>query len=347
MNPPRKIIHVDMDAYYAAIEQRDNPEYRGKPLIVGGMPNSRGVVATCSYEARKFGIHSGMSSKIAYYKCPQAIFALPHFEVYTQVSEQIRGIFYEYTDLVEPLSLDEAFMDVTVNKKNIQYATQIAKEIRARIFQVTGLTASAGVSYNKFLAKVASDFRKPDGLTVIIPEKAEQFIEALPIRKFFGVGKVTEKRMQELGIFTGADLKKWDRTKLAEHFGSMADYFYEIARGIDERPVDNNWIRQSYGREETFEEDISDLEQLRQTFSRLTEDIVRYLNEENTKGKTIKIKVRYDNFETISKQKSLDEAVSDQETILQTAYQLLAKTAAGERKVRLLGVAVTNLCSLI
>lgn len=339
----RKIIHVDMDAYYASIEQRDHPEYRGKPVIVGGPPHSRGVVATCSYEARKFGIHSAMASKIAYRKCPQAIFVLPRFEVYTAVSQQIRDIFYEYTDLVEPLSLDEAFLDVTTNKKNIIYATQIAKEIRQKIFAVTGLTASAGVSYNKFLAKIASDFRKPNGLTVITPDKAESFIETLPVRKFFGVGKVTEKRMNELGIFTGADLKKLSQEQLAEYFGNMGEYFYEIARGIDERPVESNWVRQSYGREETFEEDISNLTEIRDIFKKLAGEVAASLLEEKTKGKTVKIKVRYANFETLTRQKSLPAPISDQETIFQNAITLLSKTEVGQRKVRLLGVAVTGL----
>jgi DNA polymerase-4 len=341
--PIRKIIHVDMDAYYASIEQRDHPEYREKPVIVGGPPHSRGVVATCSYEARKFGIHSAMASKIAYRKCPQAIFVLPRFEVYTAVSQQIRDIFYEYTDLVEPLSLDEAFLDVTTNKKNIIYATQIAKEIRQKIFEFTGLTASAGVSYNKFLAKIASDFRKPNGLTVITPDRAESFIETLPVRKFFGIGKVTEKRMNELGIFTGADLKKWKKEQLAEYFGNMGEYFYEIVRGIDERPVENNWIRQSYGREETFEEDILDITEIRDIFRRLSEEVAISLQKEKTSGKTVKIKVRYANFETLTRQKSLPSPINDQKTIFQNALTLLNKTEVGKRKVRRLGVAITGL----
>lgn len=343
MNSIRKIIHVDMDAYYASIEQRDHPEYRGKPVIVGGPPHSRGVVATCSYEARKFGIHSAMASKLAYRKCPQAIFVSPRFEVYNAVSQQIRDIFHEHTDLVEPLSLDEAFLDVTTNKKNILYATRIAKEIRQKIFEVTGLTASAGVSYNKFLAKIASDFRKPNGLTVITPDKAESFIETLPVRKFFGIGKVTEKKMNELGIFTGADLKKWTKEQLAEYFGNMGKYFHEVVRGIDERPVENNWIRQSYGREETFEEDISDLAEIRDIFKKLAREVAISLEEKKTKGKTIKIKVRYDNFETLTRQKSLPTPISDQKTIFQNALALLSKTELGQRKVRLLGVAVTGL----
>lgn len=332
-----------MDAYYAAIEERDHPEYRGKPLIVGGPPQSRGVVATASYAARKFGIHSGMPSKTAYQKCPQAIFVLPHFDVYTKVTEQIRAIFFEYTDLVEPLSLDEAFLDVTVNKKNIESATQIAKEIKDKIFKTTGLTASAGVSYNKFIAKVASDYHKPNGLTIVPPHKAQSFIESLAIRKFFGIGKVTEQKMHTLGIYTGADLKKRSQEDLIEHFGKAGAYFYDIARGIDDSPVITDWVRKSYGREETFEQDIDAMAQIKDVISRLTEDVVGYLHEEKTKGKTVHLKVRYDNFETITRQKSLPVAVDDKETILQAAFQLLEKSEAGKRKIRLLGVSVSNL----
>ena len=262
MELQRKIIHIDMDAFFAAVEQRDNPELRGKPVIVGGDPGGRGVVATCSYEARRFGIHSAMSCARAYRLCPQARFVPPRFEAYRTVSLQIREIFHQYTDLVEPLSLDEAFLDVTDNKPAIQSATWVAQEILQKIKQVTGLTASAGVSYNKFLAKIASDMHKPDGLTVVTPEQAKAFIEVLPVRRFHGVGRVTEKRMQTLGILTGADLKKRPQQELDKNFGKAGQYYYQIARGIDLRPVLPNRVRKSIGKETTLSEDIADRGQI-------------------------------------------------------------------------------------
>ncbi len=235
--PFRKIIHVDMDAFFAAVEQRDNPELRGKPVIVGGRPGGRGVVSTCSYEARKFGVHSAMPTNEAYRLCPHGIFVNANFAAYKEASEIVRNIFFDYTDLVEPLSLDEAFLDVTENHKGNPSATLIAKEIRARIFEETQLTASAGVAPNKFIAKVASDFNKPDGLTIITPEKMEAFLEELDIKKFFGVGKATQKKMHALGIKTGADLKKWTEIDLVKAFGKSGRYYYKIVRGIDNREV--------------------------------------------------------------------------------------------------------------
>jgi len=242
-----------MDAYYASVEQRDRPEFKGKPVIVGGDPKSRGVVAACSYEARKFGIHSAMASSTAYRLCPDAVFIRPRFDMYRAVSTQIREIFYEYTDLVEPLSLDEAFLDVTENYKGMPSATIIAKEIKREIYRRTGgLTASAGISFNKFLAKVASDINKPDGITVITPEMADEFIDRLPIRKFFGVGKVTEEKMLNLGIKTGADLKQYRKEQLIQLFGKSGNYFYDIAHGLDDRPVQPNRIRKSMGKETSY-----------------------------------------------------------------------------------------------
>ena len=235
--PARKIIHIDMDAFYASVEQRDNPALKGKPVAVGG-DYSRGVVAAASYEARKFGVYSAMSSAMAKIKCPQLIFVNPRFDVYRSVSNQIREIFIEYTDLVEPLSLDEAFLDVTVNKKNIQSATIIAGEIKQRILETTGLTASAGISINKFLAKVASDYQKPDGLFVIRPEDAERFVEQLPVEKFFGVGKVTSRKMKQMGIIKGFDLKRFDVQELIRKFGKVGAFYYDMARAIDTRPVE-------------------------------------------------------------------------------------------------------------
>jgi DNA polymerase-4 len=258
----RKIIHIDMDAFYAAIEQRDNPALKGKPVIVGGDPDRRGVVSTCSYEARKFGVRSAMPSRTAMRLCPDAVLLYPRFEAYSKASKQVMSIFAEYTDLIEPLSLDEAFLDVTENKKNIPSATVIAMEIKRKIFEITGLTASAGVSYNKFLAKTASEINKPDGIAVIIPSEAEVFLEKLPIGKFFGIGKVSEKKMISLGITSGLELKATPLDKLVKHFGKNGRFYYDIVRGIDWRPVEPLRERKSYGREITLDEDILDVDPL-------------------------------------------------------------------------------------
>jgi len=258
----RKIIHIDMDAFYASVEQRDHPQLRGKPVIVGGDPGSRGVVATCSYEARRFGIHSAMSSARAYRLCPQAIFVRPRFDVYRAVSAQIREIFHQHTDLVEPLSLDEAYLDVTENKQQIASATWVAREILQQIYKQTALTASAGVSYNKFLAKLASDIDKPAGLTVVTPEQAEAFIGQLPVRRFHGIGRVTEKKLLARGIASGADLRRCSLAELEHLFGSAGQYFYDIARGIDTRPVVPNRVRKSIGKETTLAEDCASVDQM-------------------------------------------------------------------------------------
>ena len=247
MDEIKKIIHIDMDAFYASVEQRDNPELRGKPVIVGGDPHSRGVVATCSYEARAYGIHSAMPAKIAQKRCPYAIFVRPRFDVYREVSEQIRDIFHRYTDLVEPLSLDEAFLDVTNPKIPIKYATTIAKFIKRDILIETGLSASAGVSYNKFLAKLASDYQKPNGFTVIMPGDAQQFLDKLPIEKFFGIGKVTSKTLKTLGIKNGYDLRQMSLYDLEKIFKSRGYFYYNFARGIDNRPVEPYRERKSVG----------------------------------------------------------------------------------------------------
>ncbi len=339
----RKIIHVDMDAYYASVEQRNNLKLRGKPVIVGGDPRSRGVVAACSYEARKFGIHSAMASSIARRLCPHAIFIRGNFDEYIAVSEQIREIFLEYTDLVEPLSLDEAYLDVTENMHGITYATRIACEIRSRILEKTRLTASAGVSYNKFLAKVASDFRKPDGLTVITPEMAAEFIDALPIGKFYGIGKVTEKKMLELGIRTGADLKRIPRDTLIGMFGRVGDYYYDIAHGIDDRAVEPDYIRKSIGKEVTLQEDISDRALMHGVLDSLAVRVARALEEHGSKGRTITLKVKYADFQSISRSITLNEFVDSVEILLENAKSLLEKTEAGWKKVRLLGISVSNL----
>ncbi len=332
-----------MDAFYAAVEQRDNPELRGKPVVVGGDPNSRGVVSTCSYEARKFGIHSAMAARQAFLLCPHAIFVRPRFVAYKEASRQIRAIFHEYTDLVEPLSLDEAFLDVTENKKGIQSATRIACEIKNRIRQVTGLTASAGVSYNKFLAKVASDMDKPNGLTVVPPGQGEEFVANLPIRKFHGVGTVTEGKMLSLGIKTGADLKKWTVEELNRHFGKAGAHYFNIARGIDDRPVEPSRVRKSVGKEVTLGRDISDIGQMLEILENLSGRVAEYLQGHGDKGCTITVKVKYHDFRLVTRSITLPEPIDSVGKIMDEVPELLKKTDAGKRKVRLLGVSVSNL----
>jgi DNA polymerase-4 len=343
MQPMRKIIHIDMDAFYASVEQRDRPEIKGKPVIVGGDPNSRGVVAACSYEAREFGIHSAMASATAYKLCPEAVFIRPRFDAYRAVSSEIRVIFYEYTDLVEPLSLDEAFLDVTENFKGMPSATLISREIKKKIYEKTGkLTASAGVSFNKFIAKVASDVNKPDGITVITPEMADEFIDKLPIRKFFGVGKVTEEKMLNLGIQTGADLKKFKKEQLIELFGKSGSYFYDIAHGMDERPVDPNRIRKSIGKETTLVEDIDDTDQMLEILEDIAVRLEDSLIKREAKGRTITLKIKYFDFQSITRSVTIDEAVDNASVIMKFVKPLLSKTEAGKKKVRLLGISVSN-----
>jgi DNA polymerase-4 len=341
--PIRKIIHIDMDAFYASVEQRDRPEFKGKPVIVGGDPQSRGVVAACSYEARKSGIHSAMPSVTAYRLCPDAVFVRPRFDVYREVSAQLREIFYEYTDLVEPLSLDEAFLDVTENHKGMPSATLIARELKKMIFQRTGgLTSSAGVSFNKFLAKVASDINKPDGITVITPERADEFMDSLPIRKFFGVGKVTEEKMLTLGIKTGADLKKHRKEQLIQMFGKSGTYFYDIAHGFDHRPVEPNRIRKSIGKETTFSEDLDDTEQMIEILEDIAAKLENALIKKDAKGRTITLKVKYFDFQSITRSITVDEAAESASVIMKYVKPLLAKTEAGDKKVRLLGISISN-----
>lgn len=332
-----------MDAFYASVEQRDFPEYRGKPLVVGGSPKSRGVVATASYEARKFGIHSAMPTAQAYRLCPQAIFVNARFDVYKEVSVQIREIFHEYTDLVEPLSLDEAYLDVSENKMNIDSATLIARRIKEKIKERTGLTASAGVSHNKFLAKIASDMHKPDGLTLIPPDKAEEFIAELPVAKFHGVGKATEAKMHKLGIKTGGDLRKWSEHQLKVNFGKVASHYYYISRGIDLREVKPSRVRKSVGAERTFSVDLSDIKDINFQLRRIAVMVQERLEKIPTKGKTFTLKVRYANFESVTRSQTLPQSTSDSETILKTVDQLLGETEITNRSVRLLGISVSNL----
>ncbi len=343
----RKIIHVDMDAFYAAVEQRDNPHLRGKPVVVGGRPDSRGVVATCSYEARRFGIHSAMPCARAYRLCPRAIFVAPRFDVYRLVSQQIQEIFLAHTDLVEPLSLDEAYLDVTQNKRNVRSATWVAESIRKEIRQATGLTASAGVSYNKFLAKIASDVNKPDGVTVVTPAQARAFIAALPIRRFHGVGRVTEKKMQRLGIRTGADLYLRELPELNRIFGKNGQYYYNIARGIDLRPVVPNRVRKSIGKETTLKEDIADLGGMLTILAELAAKVAALLERKQTGGLTLTLKVKYADFKLVTRSSSRETAIESAEEILSLAERLLRKTKAGEKPVRLLGLTVSHLTTEI
>lgn len=342
-HPVRKIIHVDMDAFYASVEQRDHPEFRNKPVIVGGSPQGRGVVAAASYEVRKYGVHSAMPAARAVKLCPHAIFVKPRFDVYKEVSDQIREIFFEYTHLVEPLSLDEAYLDVTENHKNLPSATLIAHRIRKQIKEKTDLTASAGVSFNKFLAKIASDLDKPNGLSVITPDKAEEFIERLAIEKFFGVGKATQQKMDSLGIKTGADLKAWAEVDLVKQFGKSGHHYYRIVRGIDNRRVKPNRTRKSIGKERTFSEDISDLEWIRDFLTELSEKISQSMKKLNAAGKTITLKVRYENFETVTRSYTLHHYTDKATELSEVAHRLLNETEAGTREVRLLGISVSSL----
>lgn len=342
-SPQRKIIHIDMDAFFASVEQRDFPQYRGKPLVVGGSPQGRGVIAAASYEARKFGIHSAMPASRAVRLCPSAIFVKPRFDVYKEVSQQIRAIFLDYTDLVEPLSLDEAYLDVTENHKGIPSATLIAREIKKRIEEETGLTASAGISENKFLAKIASDMDKPDGIYLISPERAEAFIEDLSIGKFHGVGKATQEKMERLGIHTGKDLKTWDEVDLVKHFGKSGHHYYRIARGIDNRMVKPDRIRKSIGKERTFSEDVSDLEWIENFLDELAEKVSTSMKKLDASGKTITLKVRYKNFDTVTRSQTLFQYTNSKEELSSIAKTLLLETEAGEREVRLLGISVSSL----
>ena len=339
----RKIIHIDMDAFYASVEQRDHPEYRGKPVIVGGAPQRRGVVAACSYEARKFGIHSAMPSSRAVKLCPRAVFIKPRFDVYRRISEQIRAILLRYTELVEPLSLDEAYLDVSDCDLFQGSATRIARSLKTEIRNATGLTASAGVSYNKFLAKIASDMDKPDGLYVITPEAGEAFIGNLPIGRFFGVGKATEARMMKLNINTGADLKLLSREQLHRHFGKTGEFFYQIARGMDRRPVSNTRQRKSISSETTFMEDLIDTETMLRRLELLAGDTMQTLTKKQLTARTLTIKVKYADFQQVTRSKTLPEPLPAAASVGPVLAELLAKTDAGKRRVRLLGVGVSNL----
>lgn len=336
----RKIIHVDMDAFFASIEQRDNADYRAKPLAVG-YSGDRGVVAAASYEARRYGIRSAMASKTALRKCPHLIFVMPRFEVYKAVSRQIMDIFREYTDLVEPLSLDEAFLDVTENHKQIASATEIAQQIKQKIKDEVGLTASAGVSFNKFLAKIASDYDKPNGLYVVRPAIAERFVESLAIEQFYGVGKVTAERMHQLGIRTGADLKKWSEDSLVSKFGKAGHTYYQNARAIDHRLVEWQRIRKSVSSETTFATDIDNYDELIPVLEKLAHEVTDYIVKKEFKGRTVSLKIKYSDFRVISRSKTFSAVLSDYETLLKTGAELL-KLVDLSPKIRLIGIGVKN-----
>lgn len=352
----RKIIHVDMDAFYASVEQRDDPALRGRPVIVGGRPNGRGVVAACSYEARAFGIHSAMPSAEAGRRCPDAVFVKPRFDVYKAVSRQVQALFAEFTERVEPLSLDEAYLDVTDSALLGGSAVRMAREIKALIRERTRLVASAGVSYNKFLAKIASDHDKPDGLFWVLPGAGEAFVAALPIGRFHGVGRVTEARMQALGIHTGADLRQWSLDELTREFGKSAAWYHRVARGIDERPVQASRTRKSMGAERTFSENLRAREDMSATLAALLDEVMDALQQRGLAGRTLTVKVRFTDFETLTRAWSPATGVVGRVAAHRALPYLLdralaSRAASGRRgrgggaplDVRLLGVAFGSL----
>ncbi|ORO61605.1 DNA polymerase IV [Streptococcus oralis subsp. oralis] len=341
----RKIIHIDMDAFFAAVEIRDNPKLKGKPVIIGSDPRQtggRGVVSTCSYEARAFGIHSAMSSKEAYERCSQAVFISGNYEKYKAVGLEIRAIFKRYTDLIEPMSIDEAYLDVTENKLGIKSAVKIARLIQQDIWQELHLTASAGVSYNKFLAKMASDYQKPHGLTVILPDQAQEFLKQMDIAKFHGVGKKTVEKLHEMGIYTGADLLDVSEVTLIDRFGRLGFDLYRKARGIHNSQVKSNRIRKSIGKEKTYGKILQDEEDIKKELTLLSEKVALNLSKQNKAGKIIILKIRYADFSTLTRRKSLPQATQDASQIVQTALQLYEELAEKEKGIRLLGITVTG-----
>jgi DNA polymerase IV len=338
----RKIIHIDMDAFYASVEQRDNPELRGKPVAVGGS-RERAVVAAASYEAREFGVRSAMPSIIAKRKCPDLIFVKPRFDAYKAIALQIREIFAEYTALIEPLSLDEAYLDVTKNLKGIISATQIAEEIRARIRVETELTASAGVSYNKFLAKLASDHRKPDGLFVITPKMGPAFVEALSVRKLHGVGPATAAKMGRLGIKTGLDLRAQTLVVLEQNFGKAGSYYYWVARGVDERPVRTDRVRKSVGAENTFPADLFTYEAARDALQEIADKVWRHCAGSGLRGRTVTLKVKFADFQQITRSRTGQMQIGTRSELEQLSTALLEPLFPVARGVRLLGVSLSSL----
>ncbi|MBF0341694.1 MAG: DNA polymerase IV [Magnetococcales bacterium] len=341
MDASRKIVHIDMDAFYASVEQRDHPEYRGHPLVVGGN-RSRGVVAAASYEARQFGIRSAMAMNKALDRCPGLIVIPPRMAAYKAVSLQIREVFLEHTDLVEPLSLDEAFLDVTHNKKGIPSASWVAQEIRAEILQRTGLTASAGVSFNKFLAKVASGMHKPNGFTLITPEQAPAFVETLPIEKFFGVGKATSDKMHRLSIKTGVDLLRLSLEELQASFGKAGRSYYHIVRNEDSRPVNPNRERHSVGTEDTFDQDLHSRQEMLARLESIAHEVMRRMDKCQFVGKTVTLKVKFGDFRQITRSRTLDHPVRQAEEIIAVTRRLFVQVSIPPRGVRLLGLTVGN-----
>src|SRR6478752_802768 len=342
--PTRKIIHVDMDAFYASVEQRDDPSLRGKPVAVGG--GHRGVVTAASYEARKFGVRSAMPSVTAKRRCPELIFVKPHFDVYRAVSQQIRGIFSDYTDLVEPLSLDEAYLDVTEDRHGLGSARAIAEDIRRRIREDCRLTASAGVSYCKFIAKLASDHRKPDGLCVITPEKGGDFVASLPVARFHGVGPVTARKMERLGIVTGADLRDWSMPALQAHFGSSADWYWRICRGIDEREVKPDRPYKSVSAERTFDEDLSEPKRLAAELERIAAYAWDRVERAEVVGRTVTLKVKFGDFTIITRSKSFASFVPDLPAFVNAGQTLLSALHPLSKGIRLLGLGLHNLTEI-
>jgi DNA polymerase-4 len=331
-----------MDAFFASVEQLDNPELRGKPVAVGGS-GARHVVAAASYEARKFGVRSAMPSITAKKLCPDLIFVKHRFERYNELSDRVLEIFLEYTDVVEPLSIDEAFLDVTVNKKNIGSATLIAKEIKKEIKERTGLTASAGISFNKFLAKIASEMKKPDGLFVIKPSDAESFIDNLPVEKFFGIGKVTAEKMHKLGIHNGSDLKKWELPDLIRNFGKVGKFYYDIVRGIDDRPVEQESERKSIGTELTYDKDLTTSFEIIAELYKVEKELMDRLEHAGTTGKTITLKIKFSDFTQITRSRTLHHYIRNFETLHRTVTDIRKSLELEGTRIRLLGVSVSNL----
>lgn len=337
----RKIIHIDMDAFFASVEQHDRPELRGLPIAVGGA-EPRGVVCAASYEARQWGVRSAMSGAAARRKCPHLTFVTPRFDRYQEVSREIHRIFHDYTDLIEPVSLDEAYLDVTENKRGFQLAIPLAEEIRGRIWQELGLTASAGVSYNKYLAKVASDVRKPNGLFSIHPDEALSFLETLPVERLWGVGRVTEAEMHRLGILTVGDLRQRSLQELTQRFGKAGRTFYDFARGIDERPVINQWIRKSLGCEHTFEADSSELLVNVERLRAVAEDLARRLERKHFAGRTLTLKIRWADFSTSTRSLTDFDVLSSAEDLHRAGVRLLEGVDFAGRSIRLLGLSLSN-----
>ncbi|WP_080146111.1 DNA polymerase IV [Marinilactibacillus piezotolerans] len=346
----RKIIHIDMDAFYASVEVRENPSLKGKPVIIARHPKEnggRGVVATASYEARQYGVHSAMSAQKAYELCPDGIFVSGNFELYRSISREIRAIFSRYTDLIQPLSLDEAYLDITENKIQLNSATLIAQRIQREIYQELRLTCSAGVSYNKFLAKLASDFKKPSGITVIPPEDAHHFLVELPIEKYHGVGRKSVEKMHELGIFKGQDLYDKSEMELVSHFGKMGHSLYRKVRGIDDSRVEADRDRKSVGKERTFLEDLKSDEEVTQSLRQIAHSAFNALKKNQKHGKTVVLKIRYNDFSTLTRRKTFPNYIQDADELFVIALRIFEEEGSLAKGIRLLGITVTNLDSVL